>query len=232
MSENFIVTVLGRKGSGKTTLAMAMLKEHNRVVALDTMGQYSPRSRDDLCVTFNAAIAALARTDARKKFVISVRLDDVEDYADILDLCYHVPRSLIVIEEASLFCSPFNLPTCLSRLIRYGRHREISLLFIARRPSELHRDVTAQSDAVVTFAQSEPRDLQYLSAYAGRDVTREVRSLPLYRCAAYMPVAVSRSKLPLAVRASLARGSLVQPKLALGAETADEKVIDAEEGDA
>lgn len=227
MSDNSIITILGRKGSGKTTLAMQIVKEHSRVVALDTMGQYQA-TKGDLAVTFNDGLALLVKTDERKTFRISIRLDETDDYLDILNVCYHVPNSLLVIEEASFFCSPFVLPTELSRLIRYGRHRDISMIFISRRPSELHRDVTAQSDVVVSFAQSEPRDIAYLKAYAGKDI-RAVQTLPPFKCLAWTPQGGS-GKLPLAVQAQLHRGHEQTEMFTPPASDAEEMELDEGEG--
>jgi hypothetical protein len=54
------------------------------------------------------------------------------------------------------------------------------MIFIARRPSELHRDITANSDVVVTFQQHEPRDVLYLRSIFGPGAVA-VRRLPRFR---------------------------------------------------
>jgi hypothetical protein len=163
---NLVVAIVGKKGSGKSTITREMIQEHPRVIVLDSMAEYGAESgcrvyMEDECVD---AVVAHARRD---RYRLSLRCLDVEDNLDLLRLAYECPRSLVVVEEASLYASPSSLPREMAQLIRFGRHRAIDQVYIARRPSELHRDVTANADLLVMFQTQEPRDLAYLRAYYG-----------------------------------------------------------------
>ena len=196
MPDNRVISVFGAKGSGKSTLVKAMLEEHDRVIVLDTLGEY------ELAVRFgmDACLSALAAAEKSRSFAYSLRLPNADEYLDLMEVCYELPGTLLVLEETSFYCSPASLPPELSALVRYGRHREIDQIYVARRPSEIHRDLTAQSDLIVSFRQQEPRDIAYLSAAAGEDAGR-VRTLRQYRCAAWGNMA----KAPVALLAQLDR---------------------------
>lgn len=79
----------------------------------------------------------------------------------------------IVFEEASKFCNPKSIPDAINNLIHYGRHYQMNLVFTARRAAELHRSVTSQSTAIVSFQQTEPNDITIL-----KKVFHEAKRLP------------------------------------------------------
>ena len=102
------------------------------------------------------------------------------DLLSVLRVVAHWHDALIVVEETSRYCSPFHLPTEIETLIRYGRHSNLDQLYVARRPAEIHRDLTSNADFVATFRQWEPRDVQYLRSLVG--MHGEIAStLPPYR---------------------------------------------------
>lgn len=178
--QNLITFVAGRKGSGKTTLALQVAADHPRVFVLDTIGQYSAEHGYTVCFGLESCVQAMLATRDQERFKVSLRCGETDDMLDLMRLAYELPRQLLVVEEVSFYCSPNRLPVELSTLIRYGRHREIDQLYIARRPFEVHRDITAQADVGVSFVQHEPNDVAYLRAVAGPEAVR-VMGLAPYR---------------------------------------------------
>lgn len=81
-----------------------------------------------------------------------------------------------VFEEASKFCNPKKIPEEISNLIHYGRHYANTLVFTARRAVELHRDITSQSTAIISFQQTEPNDISVL-----KQVFSQAKELPELR---------------------------------------------------
>jgi len=191
LRQNLIITILGRKGSGKTTLAREIIADFPRVITLDSMGEYGEGST--VVWEFENSVRAILAVSNKKRFRLALRVFDNKHMLGLLKMAWEIPDSLVVVEETSLICSPSDLPAELARLIRFGRHRKISQLYIARRPSELPRDLTANSDLIITFQQREPRDLDYLRQ-SGFD-ERQVYALPLYQIA----VVGDLERAPLAV---------------------------------
>lgn len=194
--ENTIITILGRKGSGKSRLAGEIMDEFPRVFIIDSIGEYEAPL---IAWGLHDSVRLILQEHQKPATTISLRAVSVEDNLTLLSLLYEVPDCLIVIEEASLYCSPSLLPDEIAALVRYGRHRRISLLFVARRPSELHRDITGQSDVLVSFCQREPRDIDYFRAWG--DVAEAVQKLGPYQIIALGEL----QKAPLAVLARLPR---------------------------
>lgn len=148
---------------GKTTLAEELISNESRVVVLDTMGGYGKKA--EVVWGRDECIRRLLDASRERRFRIACRVIEQDDMLDILDMAWELEDYLLVIEETSLVCgTPPYLNRQLGVLVRYGRHRRISQIYIARRPTEIPRDLTAQSDLIVTFHQKEPRDLQYLQA--------------------------------------------------------------------
>lgn len=186
MSQNLVISVFGRKGSGKSTLVMTMLEEFDRVFYFDAMGEADEKRGFTVVHGWQACIDAMMKVRNDKRFKLSLRMDDTEELVRLLDLAYEIPDQCTVVEETSFYCSPSYLPSEISKLVRYGRHRRIDQIYIARRPSEIHRDLTAQSDLIVTFAMHEPRDIAYLAAIApSKEAAEAVRKLPKYRVAVW-----------------------------------------------
>lgn len=203
--DNTIISVFGRKGSGKTELVKRSVQEHARVVVLDTLGEYP----FEVVTGFDACLAALEAAEERPRFRLSLRCADLQDMLELAGVVYELTNICLVVEETSFYCSSSALPDELSQLVRYGRHRQIDQFYVSRRPAEIARDLTAQSDLIVSFTQSEPRDLDYLARVAGRDVSA-LRTLPRYRVCAWGDL----SKAPLAVLEAMvtpAQGDMFTP---------------------
>lgn len=208
MIDNTIVTVFGRKGSGKSTLVRQIADEFPRVTVIDTLGEYGVRTHTARNLVLPSTImpgwtvtqtkvqggAAIVRLAKLPEFRLSLRAADTVDLLELLEVVYEVPDQLVIVEEASFYVSPSQLPPQISTLVRVGRHRRISQVYVARRPSELHRDLTAGSDLVVSFQQHEPRDVEYLVKLAGPEAA-SVKSLKRFKVWAYGDL----SKAPLAL---------------------------------
>lgn len=166
-SARFIVTILGKAGSGKTYLTReTILPAVPRPVFIcDPMAEFST-----LGLQFDSArdlwgyVTEGRRNDSQVYTLRVTRDGDAEALFRMLTVAKE-PCTLIV-DEVSNYCSPHKIEESLKRLIAYGRHWGVNIISTARRPAEVHKDVLAQSDAVVTFKQTERRDLKALSYIA------------------------------------------------------------------
>ena len=73
--------------------------------------------------------------------------------------------SLFVIDEANRFCpsKPHVLPPIVADLNDQCRHYNMGLGFVARRPVQLHQDITELADYIVIFRLTGVRDIKYLN---------------------------------------------------------------------
>ena len=171
--------ILGITGSGKSTLMQEIIDSTDRIVVLDSMGDYTETKGAIVCEGANDCINKLLELqDTQHWKLICITLEE-QEALDILAVAFDVENISIAVDESSLYCTPTYLPKEFKQLIRYGRKRGIHLFFIARRPSEIHRELTAQSNLLVTFIQYEPLDIKYLQARMGKKAEL-AKTLPKY----------------------------------------------------
>lgn len=202
--QNTIASVFGRKGSGKSTLVLEITREFRRVLVLDYLGEYGAAEGFTVCEGFEACVNALVRWAHRPRFALSLRVDEVHEALALLTVAWEIEGGfLLVVEESSWLCSPSSLPRELAKFVRMGRHREVSQLYVAQRPAMVHRDVTSQSDVIVSFQQHEKRDIAFLEASILGERANDVRTLAPFAIIA----GGVEAKYPSAVRKRLKRQS-------------------------
>lgn len=114
-------------------------------------------------------------------FNVAVRLPDYY-FPYICQFVKQTGKCTFLIDEIDMVSSPTTIPKELDYLLRYGRHHEIDIIGTARRPAEVHRNLTANSDDIYVYQTHEPRDLTYLQKFI--DVEK-VSGLPQYECLHY-----------------------------------------------
>lgn len=179
--QNRIVAVIGRKGSGKSTMLAERLKAVDRLVVFDPLGEHCgkkgwlPNEIDSLPELENFFRWNRKRGQFAAGYVPGEELEEeVEGVAGIL---YQRGNLVFGIEEVPLICSASYLPPVLGKLIRTGRHRQIDIAWTAQRASECARTLTSLTDEFVLFSQTEPRDLDAIAARCGDEVARKVAEL-------------------------------------------------------
>lgn len=89
------------------------------------------------------------------------------------------PGSLAVLDEADLLMGPnYYVEDWLRDYVHYYRHYGVSLILCARRPVNVHRDVTSQASVVYLGSMREPRDIEYLVRAWGERCRRVVKLQP------------------------------------------------------
>lgn len=209
--KNTIGFVTGRKGCGKSTLVREVTREHRRVVIMDYVGEYGGNCGALVFEGFVPSMRALARHERARRFCLSLRIVDQRDALQALAVVYELRDVLLVVEEASWLCSPSYLPHELQQLVRLGRHREISQLYVAQRPVMVHRDVTSQADWIASFQQHGERDVRYLEDSVLADRAELVRELRPYELIAGVAPG-EEAKLPACVKRRLEKQQRGRPR--------------------
>lgn len=169
----FVGTILGKQGSGKSHLTeeqiIKLLKENysKPIFILDTMdeyGSYESGKAYGICYyNMRSLKKHLVEVNKNLTGVHVLKADNDKDCEEFFNVFTRVKEPCtIIIEEASKFCNPYSINDDLDNILNYGRHWEQDIIFLARRPAELHRSVTAQSDFIISFIQTESRDITSL----------------------------------------------------------------------
>ncbi len=175
MSRNVLTVILGRKGTGKTTVAASLVgqeaKGRGRIVVIDPVGEYPGGHR-------------IAPSDPDLRYFLqnqrfSLRIHPIKsgDLDAILPLLLRTGNLMVVIDEAQLFQDATMIPDVLTEFITLGRRPAVDQVFITQRPTMLNRTITSQLDQAYLFGTREPRDLAYLSAYISDVAASKVSQL-------------------------------------------------------
>lgn len=169
--------MLGKRGSGKSFLLKQHLKRCNRFLVYDTIGEYT----DGVIFQTGPELFKFWKDHLDGDFrLIYQPLQPEAEFDYICDLVYACGDMVFAAEEIDKFCQSNNISLSFSNIIQRGRHRDITFIGVSQRPFGINRIISSQAKDIYTFQQSEPRDLEYLSMYIGKDLTEKVRELPQY----------------------------------------------------
>ena len=153
-----IILIFGRTGSGKSYLAKRLIKKFDRVIIIDRMLEYES---DNIFYKFDDLLDYFLK-EKPNKFNFVCRFESDNDIELLFKFCWYVKNLMLVVEESELYISPYQKQSEFLKLIRYGRHRNISIIAIARRVVELSNDVKANADTIISFKQILKKDIDYL----------------------------------------------------------------------
>lgn len=172
-----IISVIGRKGSGKTTLSKQLAATYSRKIIFDFADEHPGKY-----VTSSENFVAFD-----KKFPdqsINIRFEINEDMDEIAEITEEVLRHLytknlntnklkgtvLVFEEAQFFFPQKILSSSLSRILTVGRHAGLNIIANTQRPAIVSKTLLSQSDEIYCSFVWEKYDLKYLQSVVGDEV--------------------------------------------------------------
>jgi hypothetical protein len=178
--QNRIVACAGRKGSGKSRLARAILEQCPRQFTYDTMGEHRwiPDSFNEIDQATIYLMDSHSFPSFSARYIPESDDDDETDFAEICSTVYDMGNMLFCVEEIVMQpgISASSSPGKFKRITRLGRHRNLDVLYTTQRLEETPRALTAATDVFILFAHSEPRSLDAISARCGPEIARKVAS--------------------------------------------------------
>lgn len=158
--KNKIITIIGRKGSGKSFYANRISYDLERVIIADSLNEYKG---GHIFLSYDEFSLRIFDLIERKKFRIICKFSLTDDYDQLFDICFKFYNFTLLIDEADLYGSSHVIMPTFRRLISYGRHRAINLILISRRPYDLHPLIRSQTDEWIIFKTTEERDLGFIA---------------------------------------------------------------------
>jgi len=149
---NCTITIVGQKGSGKTTFARQLAELAPRVIIVDRFFEYPGAVATD----FASAVDYLA-ANWRNRFRLVCRFSNDLYHRELFRYlvvtarrCPTLPIA-VVLEEADFFADPTAIEPVIAYAYKYGRHWRLNFLAVARGDTDLHRIVINNSDCLVAF---------------------------------------------------------------------------------
>lgn len=162
-----VITILGRRGCGKSFLGKEIQKVFPRKFIFDVINEYHG---DVEIRTFGEFKAFIERIEYEKlsKFtaIIKFNIDDPRRF-DVFDqmvrVLFHLGSCTIVVEEVQNFIDPHNIGDYFSHAFTMGRHRDLSVIMTTQRPSKMHKDALSQSTHIFCGNLTSKSDISHVA---------------------------------------------------------------------
>jgi hypothetical protein len=176
-SQNEIIFVSGKRGSGKSYWVKNYIRSLPRVMIFDSLGEYEADKRFG---TLEELLDFLEFDQANPR-LFRVAYDTHLSQKHFPMFCRMLlarGNMHVVIEELDLYSTPFLTDENLLKLLKYGRHFGIQLVGVSRRAAEVSRHFTSATSKMMIFPQHEPNDIKYFRSIIG-NLANELPQLPL-----------------------------------------------------
>lgn len=162
---NEVIFVSGQRGSGKSHWTKKHLLKLPRVLIYDSLSEYTA----DFNFQDIDSLVDFLKTDQAVNSFYSAVLDtyDENEFPLFCRAALACDNLYVIIEEIDLFSNPLSTPVELLKLLKYGRHWNLQIIGVSRRPAEVSRHFTAMTTRFVIFNQREPRDISYFRSIIG-----------------------------------------------------------------
>ncbi|MCM2278322.1 MAG: hypothetical protein NDJ89_09625 [Oligoflexia bacterium] len=191
-----VITILGKRGSGKTTLARKIQRDRAfpRLVIFDRLREYSNERGPGVhfVSTFDGFGRAIRETMDAPAFKLIFQFDiEADNHDDVfneaLRVCYMRQRACrwqsslcLVIDEVHNFASPHFIPKWLKECLLTGRHENIGLISCSQRPANVNKNILSQSHHIFCSNFNEANDFNYLKEFMGSHAA-QLRTLRQYQ---------------------------------------------------
>lgn len=160
---NSIVTVVGKKGTGKTTRIKELLinGKYDQIFVLDFLYEYRAYASDTTCVSHDPRDIALFCKSSWEKIKAEYEKGNQV-------------KSVMVLDEIHLYGkNDFDI----NFIYRCARHANLDIIASSQRFYDLPVIVRSQTNRFDTFQITEPRDLQYLSQILDKSILSTIQNL-------------------------------------------------------
>lgn len=184
MSKSSIIrTIIGLRGSGKTSLAMRFVKYRSKpALIVDLFDQFKG-------VRYFSGEAALQHITQNRYLKIAepviVQTFDPVEFNLVCRIAQEHRDVLLVVDEVDFFDNPRSQDQAFKELIHLGRHYGVDMITTCRRPANISRDLTSQTKEFYIFRITEPRDLAWLKELH-HEIPDLVRNLKEFHYVRYM----------------------------------------------
>ena len=192
MQNREIVLVMGRTGMGKSIWTRSYCKNKKRIFAYDPLMELNVNYVDRREL-INLHDSGLLSSD--NPHAVRIGVTNEEDLEVLAALAFLHGDAHLVIEEAGILFPPgARAPSWMRDAVFIGRHRRLSLLITAQRPTSIPVDMRSQASRVVCFSQREQRDMGWLEEFYGEQ-SQDVPSLGVFECLDSDSAGVKRYKI-------------------------------------
>lgn len=193
-----IICVIGRRGSGKTTLVKKfLLPRLQPFIIYDSIGEYADIENCSLAKT---------RADFFDLLESQSNIRIMPETISLNDLCFVLDTAVVnytvFIDEFHLFFEhhmTFAAETpYFKKLILLGRHKGIGLVISTQRPTDIPKYVLSQATLIYTFHVYHKQDITFLANVVNdAKITNTLNIYEFYEIRLDTPISITRKKLKI-----------------------------------
>lgn len=190
IKRNLIVAFIGAKGSGKTREAASMYGLESRAMVYNVADDSQFKIRSQIVAyggldALGRVAGAVRRSAAFRISFSPTDLDFSENkieaatFEKMCEIAYETGNLTLYLDEAHMLLNSnaASAPPYFRRIVFMGRHKQVSLAYIAHRISSIPRALSFNTNRFIFFQTAEPRDLDYIAEVCGTEVAEKVKTL-------------------------------------------------------
>lgn len=175
-----VIFIFGKRGKGKTTLAKQYLRRAPRFMVFDPLCEYGDQG---VMIQNTPDLLRVIERFHHRRFNLAFCPDrmttangEVQEFSYFCRLAAACPRTLALVDEVHSVLSLQRPNEDFSRLLRFSRHKDLSVIAVSHRPADVPRIVTYLATKIYVFQLHEPNDIAYLKKIIGpqAEVVREL----------------------------------------------------------
>jgi hypothetical protein len=167
--QNKIITIIGKKGYGKTIFTEMLILLNNRpCIIADPRYQYPTDCKRRLFFKNPHLLSLWLSNIKNYRDFYNYNLECVcscgqENFEKLAQTVYQMKNMTFCIDEIDMFYNAYTSNNSyINKIIQYGRHYLIDVITTSRRPANIGRNLTAMSDMFYFTRITEPRDIKYI----------------------------------------------------------------------
>ncbi len=174
--------MLGKTGSGKTTVAKKMLYPmYTRRVYWDIKHMNSDLLTSSSLATTPEELAASIKK-GRVSILYQARNIQPYDFNRVCELLYNTGNFTLFVDEAFKVCSPSWIEPWHEQIMTLGRERGVGIVNLTQRPRRCHNTVISEAEHFFIFRLQLEDDIAKLKNILPKKYIRIVPTLPYHHC--------------------------------------------------
>ncbi len=163
------VFITGKTQSGKTNFAKYLIRQLKNYIIYDIKHEYSGFG----IVVRNKKEFLQALSRGYSQIVIQPENLNKDFFNEICKIIFTKMTNMIfVVDEVHKFCTKNNIPYYLNAIVTVGASLKIGFIGISQRCANVHNDIIASSEYIISFYQFLDNDINKLKEFLGADAEK------------------------------------------------------------